>query len=191
MDRKQFVNNIIKNLDGIFVEIGTDKGDFADFLLANSLCVKLYCVDPYLNYPEYKDSINNTTGKELCHIVKDKLVNKYGERVEIIKNFSTYASTYLPNDLDFVYLDGNHSYKYVLQDLECWYPKVKKGGYIVGDDVIDINSDIDRDIDGNIYKKWGENCEGYYGVYKALTEFCKKYDIDYSIESNQFIIKKT
>jgi cephalosporin hydroxylase len=189
MNRKQLVSNIIQNLNGVYVEIGTDKGDFADFLLENSQCKKLYCVDPYTSYSEYKDSINNTTGNKLYNEVKLKLITRHGDRVEIIKNFSRYASTYLPNDLDFVYLDGNHSYKYVLEDLESWYPKVRKGGYIVGDDVVDKDSN-ERDNEGNVYIKWGENCEGYYGVYKALTDFCNKYDIKYHIQEGQFIIKK-
>ena len=30
----------------------------------------------------------------------------------------------------------------------------------------------------------------YYSTHHPLTEFCKKYDIDYSIESKKFIIKK-
>ena len=36
--------------------------------------------------------------------------------------------------LDFVYIDANHQYEYVLEDIKLWTPKVKKGGVIGGHD---------------------------------------------------------
>ena len=35
---------------------------------------------------------------------------------------------------DWIYIDGNHTYEYVKQDLEGYRPKVKPGGYMAGDD---------------------------------------------------------
>jgi cephalosporin hydroxylase len=32
--------------------------------------------------------------------------------------------------LDFVLLDGDHTHTGIKNDLEAWYPKIKKGGYI-------------------------------------------------------------
>jgi hypothetical protein len=41
----------------------------------------------------------------------------------------------LPDEyLDFVYIDGDHKYEEVKRDIECWFPKVKKGGCIGGHD---------------------------------------------------------
>jgi cephalosporin hydroxylase len=36
--------------------------------------------------------------------------------------------------LDFVYIDGNHGYEAVLDDLAAWSPKVRTGGFISGHD---------------------------------------------------------
>jgi predicted O-methyltransferase YrrM len=36
--------------------------------------------------------------------------------------------------VDAVFLDGDHEYEGVLQDLRCWYPKVKPGGLLAGHD---------------------------------------------------------
>ena len=36
--------------------------------------------------------------------------------------------------LDFVYIDSNHSYDYVMEDLINWSRKVRKGGIVSGDD---------------------------------------------------------
>ncbi len=35
---------------------------------------------------------------------------------------------------DWIYIDGNHLYEFVKQDLQLYYPKVKPGGCITGDD---------------------------------------------------------
>lgn len=37
--------------------------------------------------------------------------------------------------LDFVFIDGAHDYESVKQDLEHWYPKIKTGGWLGGDDL--------------------------------------------------------
>jgi predicted O-methyltransferase YrrM len=38
--------------------------------------------------------------------------------------------------LDFVYIDGNHALHYVLEDLEAWTPKVRRGGIVAGHDCV-------------------------------------------------------
>jgi hypothetical protein len=38
------------------------------------------------------------------------------------------------NSLDFVYIDDNHEFDYVLLSLIAWVPKVKRGGIIAGHD---------------------------------------------------------
>ena len=48
---------------------------------------------------------------------------------------SELAAKLYPNDsLDFVFIDGNHSYESVKLDIESWYPKVKSGGILAGHD---------------------------------------------------------
>jgi hypothetical protein len=42
--------------------------------------------------------------------------------------------------LDWVYIDGNHSLPYVIQDLFYWSQKVRSGGVISGDDYRIIKS---------------------------------------------------
>ena len=37
--------------------------------------------------------------------------------------------------VDFIYIDGNHSYDFVKRDIELYYPKVKDGGVIGGHDI--------------------------------------------------------
>ena len=62
----------------------------------------------------------------------NNLVKKF-KNVEIIRKTSAEASKDFGDEsLDFVYLDGDHSYEAVKADLEALYPKIKAGGYILG-----------------------------------------------------------
>lgn len=46
------------------------------------------------------------------------------------------ADIFEDGSLDCVFIDGNHSYEGVAQDIALWRPKVKAGGFLSGDDYI-------------------------------------------------------
>jgi predicted O-methyltransferase YrrM len=189
MKREQLVKQIISPIEnGIFVEIGTHCGSFADFILENNKSSKLYCVDPYIKYDSYDDAINNYTGDELFNDTYNLLKSKYGDRITFIRKFSEDAINDIPDNIDFLYIDGNHRYSYVYKDLELYFPKVKKNGYIIGDDAVDTNDDL-RNNNGDVFINWGgENCYGNYGVIKAFREFCSNYNLNGIIIENQYMI---
>jgi hypothetical protein len=66
--------------------------------------------------------------------------------------------------MDFVYLDANHRYDAVREDLHAWWPKVRKGGMLAGDDY------------GLIDEQWVDFGHGRcrFGVKRAVDEFAKK-----------------
>ncbi len=70
---------------------------------------------------------------------------------KIIRAASSAAAQIVPNELDFVYLDASHDYEEVLADIEAWFPKIKSGGWMWGDD-------------------WPHS-----GVEQAVTEFTREY----------------
>jgi hypothetical protein len=49
------------------------------------------------------------------------------------------AEMFRDESLDFVYIDGNHQFKYVAEDLATWSSKLKKGGILAGHDYIYTN----------------------------------------------------
>jgi predicted O-methyltransferase YrrM len=59
-----------------------------------------------------------------------------GERnYNVIKATSKAAAKKFANEsLDVVFIDLDHSYEAVKEDIQLWVTKVKKGGYIAGDD---------------------------------------------------------
>ena len=189
MMRQDLVKNVIKDVNGgVFVEIGTDTGVFSDFILENSTNSKLYCIDPYINYAEYDDAINDKTGDELYNKTYNTLKNKWGERITFIRKFSRDAVNDIPDEIDFLYIDGNHRYTYVLEDLKLFYPKMKKNGCIIGDDAVDID-DSNRNENGDVLITWCPGCYGNYGVVKAFKEFCKNNNLKGNIFGNQYKIE--
>jgi len=189
--REDIILSIASQLEGkVLVEIGTDGGSFANFLLANTKDTKLYCIDPYQRYEDYKDAINNVTGDALYQSTYSKLKQSFGDRVQFIRKFSSDAVADIEDEVDFLYIDGNHQYTYVLEDLQKFFPKVKAGGIIIGDDAVDLNEN-ERDKEGNVYIEWGPGCFGWYGVKKAFEDFLATQEVKEGLLiNNQYCIHK-
>lgn len=65
------------------------------------------------------------------------MCQRFAGRPEVVINRQfSYKSVreFADQYFDFVYIDGNHTYEYVLQDLFDFAPKVKEDGLIMGHD---------------------------------------------------------
>lgn len=117
----------IKRLKG--AEIGVGNGKHALRILKNLDVVKLYLIDPYVHYDNYKGK------RALKERAAKNTLRNWSDRIVWIKKFSDDAASHIKDgELDFVYIDGNHGYKYVLNDIKNYYNKVKDGGLICGHD---------------------------------------------------------
>jgi hypothetical protein len=135
--------------DIVGVEIGVFEGDHALSLLENLDIKKLYLVDPYVMYDDNLEAIKHY-GKDLPTINDAKQVaynklKKYKDKIIWIEEFSDKAAKYIPDNLDFVYIDGNHQEEYVRLDIESYFDKVCNGGVIGGHD---FYNGYARDHDG-------------------------------------------
>ncbi len=183
------------HLNGVYVEVGTFAGGFSLQLARRSQPGRLFCVDPYKSYETYHDSVNVKNLDDIFNQAQG-LLSPYADRVEFIRDFSVEASTRFPdNSLDFVYIDANHQFEYVLADLLAWYPKVRPGGLLCGDDVIDVD-ESKRESDGNVPIIWERNVlgvpinAGRYGTLHALRKFCSETQLEVTISKEQFLILK-
>lgn len=60
---------------------------------------------------------------------------KHPQRMTIIDKTSVEAAAgVIDGNLDFVFIDANHQYAEVVDDLTAWVPKVRAGGGILGHD---------------------------------------------------------
>lgn len=195
-NRKNLYSDLCKDLSGIYVEIGTCWGNFAEFLLCSTPCSKLFCVDPYKKFEDlqYIDSLNTMTQEEMDAkflAVQDKLKNAFSNRITMLRNLSTNAaSLFEDNSLDFVYIDGNHMYDAVLDDIKAWYPKVKPGGILAGDDVEPLEKS--HEYEKNAFVIHTSGAFGLYGVHFALLEFQKTHpEFQFELFESQFYWRKS
>ena len=113
-------------------ELGVERARNSKSILRELNIEKLYLIDAWDNYKGI-DGIWSNIDENHKHVLR---ILGNDKRVEIIKNFSNVAVKDIKdNSLDFVYVDANHKYEYVYQDIKSWYPKVKNNGFMAGHDV--------------------------------------------------------
>lgn len=114
------------------VEIGVEKGDYSKILSKANPGVKLFCIDPWKVYRRWNEEKNQEVLDKNFKITKKRLTPY---NCEVIRKSSTGALTdFAPKTLDFVYIDGNHTFDYVWEDLNGWSKVVKAGGIVSGHD---------------------------------------------------------
>ena len=133
------IKRLFGNKELVGVEIGVYEGKNAKSILDNLNIRKLFLVDPYKSYTD-KDCMkleNHHTQKELKDAFNKAFarLSRYKDKVEFKRNNSDEAINSIPNDLDFVYIDGAHDYESIKKDLKLYYPKLKKGGVLSGHDI--------------------------------------------------------
>jgi hypothetical protein len=110
-------------------------------MLSNLNIKKFYAIDLWRPYKEYIDKENSVTtqdlgindGDEVFKETQSKLL-KYTS-VEILRSSSREAASVIPDkSLDFCFIDANHEYDYVTEDIKTWLPKIKHQGILSGHD---------------------------------------------------------
>lgn len=145
---------------GIGAEIGVWKGDFSHVLLDVSQPRCLHLIDPWQASaaPEHKAAWYSKANGTDMDAVFAGVQSRFADRiaagsVRLHRAPSVQALGTLPDGaLDYVYVDGDHSYKSVRADLEISLSKVRRGGAICVDD-------------HRLGKWWGD------GVVRAVNEF--------------------
>lgn len=127
------------------VEIGVAYGGHADDILSNTEC-KYTGIDPYQASYDPKDFFDRDVHRIMGGRDKQKSMNllyervldrlsRFGDRCNIIRRKSWDAALFLDDEAyDVVFIDGNHQYDPVKTDINLFWPKVRKGGMMVGDD---------------------------------------------------------
>ena len=120
------------------MEIGVFEGYFSEFLLQHWRGQLLCSVDPYREYAKeaYPDVLNkNQETQDQIYAKTRHRLSKFSKRSILLRGESLEVARLMSDgSLDFVYIDGNHSYPVVLADLEAWYRLLVPGGLMAGDD---------------------------------------------------------
>lgn len=113
-------------------EIGVKEGGFSLKLCQGIPNLKLYCIDAWHRYPGSKER-RDEVQEDRYNLCVERLVKPYG--AELIKKLSMDAvKDFEDESLDFVYIDANHKFDYVMSDIIEWSKKVRKGGIVAGHD---------------------------------------------------------
>jgi hypothetical protein len=134
--------DLLPNTELVGCEIGLAHGFNAVYFLdALPNLKKLYAIDPFLIYDQDGKKqgapgifLSQNNADNIKHMFV-KNVQPYGNRVEFIESASKDAVTLIAdNSLDYIFIDGEHSYEAVAADLKNYHSKVKNGGIISGHD---------------------------------------------------------
>ncbi|MCK9273067.1 class I SAM-dependent methyltransferase [Candidatus Gracilibacteria bacterium] len=114
---KQMIEENLNN-DSIICEIGSYEGKSSEMFAI--FCKEIYCIDVFTN-----NAVEETF---------DKMLQNY-DNIKKIKNSSINAAELFSDHFfDCVYIDANHDYNSVKQDILLWRNKVKFGGFLSGHD---------------------------------------------------------
>ncbi|MBI2593026.1 class I SAM-dependent methyltransferase [Candidatus Daviesbacteria bacterium] len=126
-------------------EIGVNVGHYSEILCKANPNLHLYSIDPWKisSYgpdvvPAEVGIVKNQEAFEANRKEAEKRLSAYNCTI-IQKDSLTAAKDFADNSLDFVYIDANHEFLNIAQDLHTWKKKVRLGGILSGDDYENFN----------------------------------------------------
>jgi len=151
-----------------YLEIGVHAGVNAlsvARLYANHADSKMWCVDPWAYYDEYREFKGK---QEQIYDTFCRNMANFGltDKVTAVRGFSSEKIPEFDKDFfDIIYIDGNHDPEYALEDAVLSFRKLKVGGLMIFDDYgFDGPDGTCKGIDGFlsgyhkrvqlIHKKW-------------------------------------
>lgn len=153
-------------LTGEAAEVGVLWGGFSAIVLKEWKGKVYYCVDtweaqPKEVYPEKTEGIDYSQ----CYRQMQQFAEK-DSRIRLLRGMSNHMHKLIKDyTLDWVFIDGNHSYPAVLEDMDLWFNKVKPGGILSGHDYGDFTE----------YPHW---CE----VKSAVDRWMKEHNIPFVLD---------
>jgi hypothetical protein len=143
-------------------EIGVAEGRNAESILQVLPMERLYLIDPYL---PFIDGEKPCDPQGYYNIAQARLTSP---KVKWLKMPSKEAASLISEKLDFVYIDGDHHYNHVKEDLELYYPLLKPKGLLGGHDY----------------------CLPTPGVIKAVNDFASEHGLELDFYHPDFWIVK-
>ncbi len=142
------------------VEIGVCMGWSASFLLGALNPTEFFLIDPFS-----QDSFEKVWKTEKMvdkpSTAYDFVIERFAPYIEkgivkVCREFSyDIVNKFEYASLDWVYVDGDHTYHGTKTDLDLYFPKIKMGGFLLGDD----------------YDHIEHSCYGTWDVKGAVTDF--------------------
>ena len=123
------------NEDFVVAEVGSFEG--ASTLLFALFAKQVHSIDPYLtgSAEEQASGIFDDFNLKAEQTFVDRCKSySYNNIIKIRKTSMEACPDFATGSLDCVYIDGEHNYEHINNDITNWYPKLKKGGILSGHD---------------------------------------------------------
>ncbi len=114
--------------NSVIVELGSfcGKSSFILASVAKHKRSKLYCVDAFI--PNF-DCVS--TPVEIARkSITEKVLIPFYDHVELIESDTSEAAQYINAEVDFMFIDADHSYEGVIKDCAAWLPKLRPGACV-------------------------------------------------------------
>ena len=177
--------------NAVGAEIGVAQGDYSALLLEAAQPRELHLIDPWSHLEQGSDLLE---GSDLLAQIEDARASgadfapppenragdeefaavvarfEHDQRVRLHRQYSYKAAAGFSDGMfDFVYLDGNHHYEFVLRDLEDFAAKLSPGGLLFGHDFFE-----------DAFAR-----EEHYGVVDAVNSFLKRSDFRFLLLTSE------
>lgn len=140
------------------VELGVFRGLMSEQLLRRHPTLRLWMVDAWQGHAQ--PGHTRSQGELVAEAMR-RTAFAEGRRT-ILRATSTDAAAQVPDgSFDLVFIDADHAYEAVVEDIELWLPKVRPGGVLGG-----------HDYDDRWTKARG------YGVVQAVDEAAERHGWD-------------
>lgn len=153
-----------------FVEIGSWKGMSASFMAVEIInskkdikfdCIDIWDDNGYLNEPG-KDGSQDLFGLDLMNRFLENISPVRHVVNPIRKDSVLAAAEYQDRSVDFIFIDGDHTYEGCKRDIIAWLPKMKPNSIFSGHDYA-WTEDIQKAVydvfgPGNYGDPWGCGC---------------------------------
>lgn len=161
------------------LEIGVEKGKNAQTMFEIIPNLKLFGVDSYQQHPQASyaiiAAIRNWNAEYLRSCKQQCLKRMKDRNFTLLQGFSEdMVKRIEDNSLDFVYIDADHSYDFVMQDMILWGRKIKKGGIMSGHDYYIDKHETDRRTK----------------VTQAINDYIKVHNIDIYVTNEDHSVEK-
>lgn len=157
---------------GIWVEVGSWQGRSIAYAVVESqrreLDVDFHVVDIWTLAQKHR-----RPGLETDEDLYQAFLRNIGpveQHITIHRERSDAAAAHWPDrSIDYVMIDADHAYEAVRRDIQAWWPKIRAGGLLTGDD-----------LRGS-----------FPGVRQAITEFAKENQLPWHRQNGCWLLEKT
>lgn len=119
----------------IICELGVFQGENFELMIEHEPQTAV-AVDAWISDDTISRNDLGFSQDELNNQYKDFMIRMaYKPFVKVYREYTFDAVHHFPDEyFDLVYIDADHTYEGCLKDLGDWYPKIKKGKFLIGDD---------------------------------------------------------